>query len=241
MMKDETIYNEYGQPITFSGTRAFSKLMTQVYLWMTMGLAMTGISAMYVAKSHQLMQAIYGNSLLFWGLAIGEIALVMYLSARIMKLSFPTAGLMFALFSILNGATMASIFMIYTLSSIAETFLITAGTFAAMSLVGFFVRKDLSTLGRVLLMALIGVIIATVVNIFFHSSGLALLLNYLGVLIFVGLTAYDTQKIKNMLMMYGNDVNDQTNKLALLGSLTLYLDFINLFLYLLRLFGSRRN
>ena len=240
-MTDNTIYNQYGQPVTYSNTRAFSKLMTNVYVWMTMGLAMTGLSAMYVAKSHQLMQLIFGNSLVMWGLIIAELAIVMYMSARVMRMSFMSAGLMFALFSVLNGVNMASIFVIYTMQSIAQVFFITAGTFAGMSLVGFVVKKDLGFMGRILMMLLIGIIIATVVNLFVKSTGLMMILSYLGVAVFVGLTAYDTQKIKNMMMMYGDDVNDNTSKLALMGSLTLYLDFINLFLYLLRIMGSRRD
>lgn len=240
-MNDNMIYNEYGQPITFFKTQAFSKLMTNVYLWMTMGLAMTGLAAMYVAKSHQLMQIIFGNSIVMWGLILAQLAIVFYMNARINRISFMSAGLMFALFSVLNGINMAAIFVIYTMQSIAQVFFITAGTFAGMSLVGFFIKKDLSTMGRTLMMLLIGLIIATVVNLFVQSNGLMMILSYAGVAIFVGLTAYDTQKIKNMLMMYGDDVNDSTNKLALLGSLTLYLDFINLFLYLLRIFGSRRD
>lgn len=240
-MTDNTIYNQYGQPVTFSNTQAFSKLMTNVYLWMTMGLAMTGLAAMYVAKSHQLMQLIFGNSLVMWGLVIAELAIVMIMSARVMRMSFLNAGLLFALFSVLNGVNMASIFLIYTMSSIAQVFFITAGTFAGMSLVGFVIKKDLSAMGRIFMMLLIGMIIATVVNIFLKSDGLMMILSYAGVAIFVGLTAYDTQKIKNMLMMYGHDVNDETSKLALMGSLTLYLDFINLFLYLLRILGSRRD
>ena len=239
-MTDNTIYNEYGQPINFAGTKSFSKLMTNVYVWMTMGLAMTGLAAMYVAKSHQLMQMIFGSGMM-WALIIAELAIVFILSARVMKMSFLTAGLMFALFSILNGVNMAALFVVYTMESIAQVFFITAGTFAGMSLVGFFIKKDLSAMGRIFMMLLIGMIIATVVNIFIKSTGLMMILSYLGVALFVGLTAYDTQKIKNMLMMYGNDVNDQTSKLALMGSLTLYLDFINLFIYLLRILGNRRD
>ena len=156
-------------------------------------------------------------------------------------MSFQTAALCFAGYAILNGVTMSAIFFIYTLSSIAQTFFICAGTFGAMSLVGLFVKRDLSGIGRILMMGLIGLIIATVVNIFVASSGLAMILNYVGVLIFVGLTAYDVQRIKVMLTeaadVYGTE---QLQKLALMGSLTIYLDFINLFLYLLRIFGDRK-
>lgn len=219
---------------------AFSKLMRNVYAWMCAGLLMTALTAMGVAKNAELFTMLMTNKLLFWGIMIAEIALVIYLSARIMRMSFFSASLCFAAYSILNGVTMSFIFMAYTTENIAQTFLITAGTFGAMSLVGFFIKKDLSGLGRMLIMLLIGLIIASVINIFLASSTMAVILNYLGVIIFVGLTAYDTQKIKQMLQYssyYG--ISEQTQKMALLGSLTLYLDFINMFLYLLRIFGNR--
>ena len=151
------------------------------------------------------------------------------------------ASLLFVAYSVLNGLTFSVIFLVYTMSSISSVFFITAGTFAAMSFIGYTTRKDLTGLGKILIMALIGIIIATVVNIFIKSSGLMMIVSYIGVLIFVGLTAYDTQKIKKMFLQAGTEVNDSTQKLALLGSLTLYLDFINLFLYLLRILGDRRS
>lgn len=156
-------------------------------------------------------------------------------------MSARTAGIMFAAYALLNGVTMSFIFLVYTMESIATTFFITAGTFAVMSFIGYIIKKDLSGMGRFLIMLLVGLIIASVVNIFLKSSGLALWLNYLGVLIFVGLTAYDTQKIKLMVSnacMEGNE--EQTAKLALMGSLSLYLDFINLFIMLLRILGNRK-
>lgn len=228
-----------GQTTNLSAT--FTKLMRSVYIWLCAGLAITGLTALVMAKNSELVMAIATNRLLFWGLMLAELGLVIYLSARIMKMSFLTASLSFAAYSLLNGVTMSFIFFVYTMSSIAQTFFITAGTFGAMAVVGFFIKKDLSTMGRALMMLLIGLIIASVVNIFMHSSGLALILNYLGVFIFTALTAYDSQKIKNMLIeasQYG--ITDQTQKIALMGSLALYLDFINLFLYLLRIFGDRK-
>ena len=156
------------------------------------------------------------------------------------KLSLSTATLLFILYSVLNGLTLSVIFLAYTMESITSVFFITAGTFATMALVGYTTKKDLSSMGRILTMALIGLIIATLVNLFMQSSGLAMILNYVGVLVFVGLTAYDTQKIKEMLIMAG-DAGEQGQKLALMGSLSLYLDFINLFLYLLRIFGSKNE
>jgi FtsH-binding integral membrane protein len=154
-------------------------------------------------------------------------------------MSLTTAGIVFLLYAVLTGVTFSFIFLVYTMESIASTFFITAGTFGAMSLVGYFIKKDLSAIGRFLIMALIGLIIASIVNIFLQSSGLTLICTYAGVLIFSGLTAYDTQKIKQMFLMHGAEMNESTMKLALMGSLTLYLDFINLFLYLLRIFGNR--
>ena len=179
----------------------------------------------------------YPNAI--WLFFIAEIGLVIALSAAIEKLSLPVATLMFVLYAVLNGVTFSTLFYIYTMGSLASTFFITAGTFAAMSVVGFFVKKDLSVVGKFLIMALIGIIIATVVNIFLGSQGLNLIITYLGVLIFVGLTAYDTQKIKKMFLT-APDTSAHTQKYAVLAALTLYLDFINLFLYLLRLFGDRK-
>jgi FtsH-binding integral membrane protein len=155
-------------------------------------------------------------------------------------MSFMTAGLVFLVYSLLNGLTFSVIFLAFTMESIASTFFITAGTFGAMSLVGYFIKKDLSPVGRFLTMALIGLIIATVVNMFLQSSLLMWICTIGGVLIFSGLTAYDTQKIKQMFLMHGAELNESTMKLALMGSLTLYLDFINLFLYLLHIFGDRK-
>ena len=186
-------------------------------------------------------QSIFASRGTFWLLVIAELALVFILSARIMKMSFSTAGIMFALYSVLNGVTMSFIFIAYTSTSIATAFFVTAGMFAAMSFIGFVTKKDLSSFGSFFTMALIGLIIASVVNIFLNSSVMYWIITYVGVLLFVGLTAYDTQKIKQMLIEYGDEVNDSTQKLALIGSLSLYLDFINLFLYILRLFGNNKE
>jgi len=221
-------------------SRAFASLMTSVYLWMTMALGMTALTALYVAGRPDLVMTLFSSQMIFWGIVIAQLALVMILSARIMRLSFPVAGLMFALYAILNGVIFSSVFVLYTMESIASTFFITAGTFGAMSLVGFFIKKDLSTMGRMFLMLLLGLIIASVVNIFIGSTTLGWIVSLIGVAVFVGLTAYDTQKIKNMLIEYGDERNADTQKIALLGSLSLYLDFINLFLYLLRFLGDRK-
>jgi len=162
----------------------------------------------------------------------------MGISWGINKLSLTTATLLFVLYSVINGATLSVIFVAYSIGTISKVFFITAGTFAVMAFIGYVTKTDLSKLGKILFMALIGVIIATVVNIFVKSSGLDLILSYIGVLVFVGLTAYDTQKIKQMLWQAG-DMSETSQKIALLGALSLYLDFVNLFLYLLRIFGRR--
>ena len=232
--------NYYDKGQTLAQSSVFAVLMRNVYTWMACGLAMTALTAMIVGRNENWVYTL-ATSGMYWGLLIAEVVLVIFLSARINKMSFATAGLMFAAYAILNGVTMSIIMLAYTAESIAQAFFVTAGTFGGMSLVGFFIKKDLSAMGRTLMMALIGLIIATIVNIFWQNSMMASILNYAGVIIFVGLTVYDTQKIKVMLQQaqYAG-ISDQTNKLALMGSLTLYLDFINLFLYILRLFGNRK-
>ena len=239
-MDYEEITNVYSRDRELEMSTAFPILMRKVYMWMTMALAITGITAYYVAHSETLLTAIFTNQAVFWALVIEELGLVIGLSAAINKLSLTTATLMFVLYSLINGATMSFIFLAYTASSVTNVFLITAGTFAAMAAFGYFTKVDLTSMGKILMMALIGIIIATIVNIFTKSEGLTVILNYAGVLVFVGLTAYDSQKIKQMLQM-APDASEGSQKIALLGALSLYLDFINLFLYLLRLFGSRRD
>ena len=221
----------------YVSTSVFGTLMRKVYLWMAFALVITGLAAFYVAQSGFVF-TLFNNSALLWGLIIAELALVFGLSAAINKLSLPVATLMFVVYSVINGVTLSSIFIIYEISSIATVFFITAGTFGAMALYGYTTKRDLSSIGKYLFMALIGLIIATVVNIFMKSSGLDMIISYAGVLIFVGLTAYDTQKIKEMCQSL-DYVDESTQKLALLGALSLYLDFINLFIYLLRIFGKR--
>ena len=236
-------YNELNYGTTtreqeLSMSAAFPILMRKVYVWMTLALVITGVTAYGVATSPGLMMAIATNKLLFWGLIIAEFRLVVAISAAINKLSLTTATLLFVLYSVINGATLSFIFAIYTMSSIASVFFITAGTFAVMAVIGYTTKKDLTSMGKILFMALIGIIIATIVNIFLKSTGLQMIVSYLGVLIFVGLTAYDSQKIKQMLLM-APDAGEGAQKIALLGALSLYLDFVNLFIYLLRIFGRR--
>ena len=220
-------------------SEAFPVLMRKVYVWMTLALVITGMTAYYVATSPTLMTAILTNRILFYGLIIAELALVFGVSAAINRLSLFTATLLFILYSVINGATMSVIFLIYEVSSIATVFFITAGTFGAMALIGYTTKKDLSTMGRIMFMGLIGLVIASFVNIFLKSPMMTMILSYIGVIVFVGLTAWDSQKIKQMLMQ-APDVDENSQKLALLGALTLYLDFINLFIYLLQIFGKKK-
>lgn len=219
---------------------AFPALMRKVYVWMTLALVITGFTAFGIAENPGLAYAIVTNRLLFWGLVIAEFGLVIAISGAINRLSAATATLLFVLYSIVNGATLSVVFLAYTMSSIANVFFITAGTFAVMALIGYTTKTDLTSLGKILFMGLIGIIIASVVNIFLGSSMLNMIVSYIGVLVFVGLTAYDSQKIKNMLYA-ADDMTEEAQKLALLGSLTLYLDFINLFLWMLRIFGNNRD
>lgn len=213
--------------------------MSKVYTWMSAGLAITGLVAMWVASSPELINAIIGNRLVFFGLLIGEILLVGYLVSVIKKITSQTAGIIFTGYAILNGLTLSVVFLVYTSESIASTFFVTAGTFAIMSIYGYYTKKDLTSWGNLLFMALIGIILASVVNFFLHSEMMYWIITYTGILIFVGLTAYDTQKIKNMNII-GNAGTDEDAKEAIIGALTLYLDFINLFLFLLRVLGNRK-
>lgn len=217
---------------------AFPALMRKVYLWMAMALVITGFTAYLVATNETLVQMFFSSKVVFFGLIIAEFALVIGITAAINKLSLPVATLLFVLYSVINGATLSVIFFAYTMSSIATVFFITAGTFGAMSIFGYVTKKDLSSWGKILMMALIGLIIATIVNIFVKSGAIETIASYVGVLIFVGLTAYDTQKIKQMCLQ-APDAGETMQKYALLGALSLYLDFINLFIYLLRIFGRR--
>ena len=224
----------------YAAKAAQSALFRSVYLWMTLALAITGFTAMYIAKSYTFLEMITQNSMMLWGLLIAEIGLVIYLTARIQRISFTTATLLFIAYSIVNGLTLSVLFMVYTMSSIATTFFITAGTFGTMVLFGYVTKKDLTRIGSLCGMAVIGLIIAMLVNMFLHNSMMDLVISGIGVLVFVGLTAYDSQKIKQMLTGDDIEINETTQKIALMGALTLYLDFINLFIYLLRLLGDRK-
>ncbi|MEE9258109.1 MAG: Bax inhibitor-1/YccA family protein [Nitrospinaceae bacterium] len=215
------------------------RFMVRVYNWMTAGLGITGFMAFYVSNSETMMSLIFGNAIVPIVLIIAQLGLVVYLSGWVMKMSASQATGLFMLYAGLTGLTFSAIFMVYTTSSITSAFLVTAGTFGAMSFYGYTTKKDLTSWGSFLFMGLIGIIIASVVNMFMQSPIMHWVITYAGVLIFVGLTAYDTQKIKNMNIL-GNEGTEEDTKEAILGALRLYLDFINLFLMLLRIMGDRR-
>jgi len=225
--------------VTHSGIE-MADFIRRVYQWMTIGLAVTGIVAYFVAHSQYLLSLIFGVPFLFYGLLILELILVVVISRAISKFSASTSGVLFFIYSILQGLTLSVIFLVYTESSIASVFFITAATFAAMSIYGYVTKTDLTKVGNIAFMALIGLIIASLMNLFLKNEGFASILSYLGVLIFVALTAYDTQKIKQM-NLAGISGTDQAKKGAIFGALQLYLDFINLFLNLLRILGGRRK
>ena len=219
-----------------------NEFIRSVYNWMAVGLALTGFVAYYVANTPALVEIIFGNRLLFFGLIIGELALVFMISARIQKMQASTATALFVVYSILNGATLSFIFLVYTASSITSTFFICAATFVACSIFGWTTKRDLTSMGGFLTMGLIGIIIASVVNMFFRSTAMSMIISYIGVIVFVGLTAYDTQHLKTMAMNQPGDLEAGViRKGAILGALKLYLDFINLFLMLLRILGGGRD
>ena len=215
-------------------------VLKNVYLWMTLALAISGLTSLCVANSPQALELLYSNGVTLFLVFLAQIGLVGFISSRINSISINTATVLFIIYSILTGATLASIFLVFTQDSIASVFFMSAGTFAAISIYGYTTKRDLSTWKSYLFMGLIGIIIASIVNWFLNSEMLHWILSYVGVIIFVGLTAYDTQKIKHMAYLYGNQELETTQKIALIGAITLYLDFVNLFLYLLRIFGKRK-
>ena len=226
----------------YDGALTQTNFINRVYGWMTVGLAVTACFALLVGSNEALLRATLGKPMVYFLLCLAEIGLVVWLSAAFQRLSTAAATLMFLVFSALNGVTLSAILLVYEPRSIAATFFITSGTFGVMSLYGYLTKKDLTTIGNLAFMGLIGIIIASLVNWFLQSSALMTIINYLGVLIYIGLTAYYTQKIKQLSIGVGEGaIEAETGrKLAIYGALELYLDFINLFLMLLRLFGNRR-
>jgi hypothetical protein len=225
--------------MTFSQAEETQRYMVKVYGWMSLALVVTGFVALYTASSQALVDMIFGNRITFYALIILEIVVVGALAGWISRMSAQLAIIIFLGYSALNGLTLAVIFLVYTTGSIASTFFVTAGTFGVMSIYGYTTKSDLSKWGNLLFMGLIGLVIASIVNLFMKSTMLYWITTYVGVVIFVGLTAYDTQKIKNANII-GNEGTEEDSKEAIMGALTLYLDFINLFLYLLRIFGRKK-
>ncbi|EQB99151.1 Bax inhibitor-1/YccA family protein [Photorhabdus temperata] len=228
-----------GSIIQQAGT-GLQTYMAQVYGWMTCGLLLTAFVAWYASQSQVVVAFIFSNSIVFYGLIIAQLGLVFVLSGLINRMNGSLATGLFMLYSALTGLTLSSIFIAYTGSSIATTFVVTAGMFGALSFYGYTTKRSLSGLGSFLFMGLIGIILASLVNYWLKSETLMWAITYIGVVIFAGLTAYDTQKLKEM--GENLDVNDKENlrKFSIVGALTLYLDFINMFLMLLRIFGDRR-
>ncbi|HPW77627.1 MAG TPA: Bax inhibitor-1/YccA family protein [Candidatus Omnitrophota bacterium] len=220
---------------TYSGATTFPIFMQRVYLWMTLGLGLTGLAAFATLLSPGFLQFLLKGGM--WLFFIAELILVFWISANIQRLSMQAASILFLAFSALNGVSLSGIFLAYTASSIAMTFFIAAGTFAGVSIYGWVTKQDLTSVGSFCGMALWGLIIASIVNIFFQTPTFYWILSYAGVAVFIGLTAYDTQKLK----MIHQNARAVPGQIAIFGALTLYLDFINMFLYLLRIFGRRNN
>jgi FtsH-binding integral membrane protein len=217
-----------------------NEFVRSVYNWMALGLGLTGLVAFYVANTPYLMNLILGNQILFFGLIIGELALVFTISSRIQRMQASTATALFVIYSALNGATLSFIFLVYTRSSITSTFFICAATFIACSVYGWTTKRDLTSVGGFMMMGLIGIIIASLVNFFIRSSAMSMIISYIGVFVFIGLTAYDTQHLKTMAISQPAGLSSGAiRKGTILGALKLYLDFINLFLMLLRILGNR--
>lgn len=228
--------NHFSEQQILDETRRFFQ---KVYGWMCLALVVSGLTAFWVASSPALIELILLNRGVFFAIIIVEVLLVIGLVALIERISAVAAGFMFLLYSFMTGLTLSVIFLVFTIESIGLTFFITAGMFGAMSVYGFFTKADLTRMGQILYMALFGIIIGTIVNIFLRSAMTDFIISIFGVIIFTGLTAYDTQKIKKMNII-GNEGTEEDTKEAIRGALKLYLDFINLFLYLLRFLGKRK-
>ncbi len=224
----------------YQDSSLLSSLVQRMFLWMAMGLAITGLSSYVTYSTNLFYWLMEQGSASFWVLIFAEFGIVWYLSSRIYSMSFSTATALFGIYSLLNGVSLSYIFAAYTMESLTSTFFITGGTFAATAFYGYVTKRDLSKMGSILMMGLIGLIIAGLVNIFLKSSMLAFVTSAIGVVIFTGLTAWDMQRFKAIFSEVQED-NEMVQKLSVLGALHLYLDFINLFLYLLRFLGRARD
>ena len=231
-------YYGYGVSSVEKVATNVNKVMRLVYVKMLLAMLVTAVTSMYVTSNETLLMLIYGKPMVFVGLLISQVIVVISLLGRLQKMSTITASLLFYLYSVLTGVVFASILLVYTATSIANTFFITAGVFGAMSVYGYFTSNDLSKMGSLLIMGFLGLIICSVVNIFLKSQPMEWLISFVGVLVFIGLTAWDTQKIK---AAAAHAEGDDVKRLATIGALELYLDFVNLFIYLLRFFGNDRK
>jgi hypothetical protein len=223
---------------TVAGAERVTAFLRSVYGWMCVGLGVTAVTAFAVAGSPALVQAIFGNRLLFFGLIIAELGLVFYLSARVQRLAPGVAAGLFLFYSALNGVTLSFVLLAFTGTSVATTFVVTAGMFGALALFGSTTKRSLAGVGQFVFMGLIGLVLASVVGLFWHNNGLQFVISVVGVIVFTGLTAWDAQRLKQMAMALPDG---QMGSFAVVGALSLYLDFINLFLFLLRFLGGRRN
>ena len=222
----------------YAAAERVALFLRSVYGWMCGGLAITALTAMFIASSPSIVIAIARNQLLFWGIVIAQFGIVIALSARVQKMAASTAAGLFVAYSALTGVTISFVLLAFTGESVASTFIVTAGMFGALALYGTMTRRDLSGLGQFLFMGLIGVVLASIVGIFWHSDALQFVISFIGVIVFTGLAAYDAQRLKAMALAMPAGA---TGSYAVVGALTLYLDFINLFLFLLRFLGSRRD
>lgn len=221
---------------------AVNSFIRSTYNWMALGLGLTGLVALFTANSPPLLRFIFGNSFVFYGLIIAELALVFILSSRVSKMEPGTATAMFLGYAALNGLTLSAIFLVFAAATVASAFFISAVTFVACSVYGYVTKRDLTGWGSFLFMGLIGIIIASLVNLFMQSSAVQMIINYIGVFIFIGLTAYDTQKLKHMALSQPEGLDAGViRKGAIMGALSLYLDFINMFLFILYILGGARD
>lgn len=214
--------------------------ISQVFGWMSCGLLLTAFVAWYTSKTPAILQLLFSNQIVFFGLIIGQLALVFTLSGMVTKLSGSLATTLFMLYSMLTGLTLSSMFVLYTSSSIFSAFMVTSGMFGSMTIYGYTTKRDLSSFGNLLFMALIGIMLASIINLWLKNSAIMWIITYVGVVVFVGLTAYDIQKLKSIGSSLSIEDQEQFRKFSIIGALTLYLDFINLFLMMIRIFGNRR-
>ena len=233
------IINKFTNDVDFNIDQRIASLFSKVYTWMSLGILITTFVAMYIGSQEMLVYEMMSNKIGWYGLIIVQFGLVWIIAGMMDRLSSIAAKGLFLLYSAIVGVTVSVIFVIYTLPSITTTFLSTAVMFGGMSLYGYFTKKDLSSWGSLLMMGLLGIIVSSIINWFLQSETLGYVISAIGVIVFVALTAYDTQKIKDIAIQ-GYAEGDAEDKLAIMGALSLYLDFINLFLSLLRLFGNRK-